>query len=83
MQLKVITKNRFNEAQLYEGNYWKNRQHEPLGLIQDLESPFALACHLQGDGWLAHTFDKFLDIGCGGGGYRYTLAHSSQGEIWP
>jgi len=66
MQRQVITKDRFNQAQLYEGNYWKSRRHDPVGLIHDLESPFALSQHLQRDGWLAHTFDKFLDLGCGG-----------------
>lgn len=66
MQRQVITKDRFNQAQLYEGNYWKSRRRDPVGLIHDWESPFALSQHLQRDGWLAHTFDKFLDLGCGG-----------------
>ena len=66
MTQKIINKERFEKAQNYEGNYWKSRQQDPVGIIHDLQSPFALAQHLQRKGYLDYTFEKFLDLGCGG-----------------
>jgi ubiquinone/menaquinone biosynthesis C-methylase UbiE len=43
-----------------------SRQHDPVGIIHDLEGAYALAQHLQRNGYLKHRFHKLLDVGCGG-----------------
>ncbi len=61
----VITSDSYKRAQEYESEYWKSRQHDPVGLISDLEGSIALSQHLQQDGYLQHVFDRILDVGCG------------------
>lgn len=66
MKEDVISHLRYQQAQDFESAYWTSRQHDAVGIINDLESPFALAQHLQRDGYLRHQFRRFLDLGCGG-----------------
>lgn len=63
---KIITDERFQKAQSYESEYWSSRQHDPVGIVHDLESPFMLAQHLQRSGYLKMTFHRLLDVGVGG-----------------
>ena len=53
-------------AQNYESNYWDNRKNDPVGIIHDLESSYAIGAHLQAQGILNFEYDSFLDVGCGG-----------------
>ena len=62
----TISSERFDQAQKFESDYWLSRSRDPVGIIHDLESPFALAQHLQTTGYLDKTFDRFLDVGVGG-----------------
>lgn len=63
---RVISPLRYQYAQEFESAYWTSRQHDAVGIIRDLESPFLLAQHLQRDGYLTRRFHRFLDLGCGG-----------------
>jgi ubiquinone/menaquinone biosynthesis C-methylase UbiE len=62
----AITYARFKQAQKYESDYWVSRSRDAVGIIHDLESPFALAQHLQTAGYLDKIFNRFLDVGVGG-----------------
>lgn len=64
--MKVISENRFEEAQQFESAYWMSRQKDPVGIIHDLASPLALAQHLQRAGYLKNRFNRLLDLGSGG-----------------
>ncbi|MFH0798562.1 MAG: class I SAM-dependent methyltransferase [Pseudomonadota bacterium] len=63
---RIISDTRFREAQKFESDYWISRQHDPVGLIDDLYGQFTLAEHLQREGYLARRFHRLLDVGCGG-----------------
>jgi hypothetical protein len=43
---KTISDERFKGAQKYESDYWISRQKDPVGILHDLDSVFALAQHL-------------------------------------
>ena len=66
MPTKIISNSRYQQAQQYEASYWIHRQHDPVGIVRDIESPFVLAQHLQKAGYLSVRFKRFLDVGCGG-----------------
>ena len=78
----AISSARFEAAQHYESIYWSSRQHDPVGFLHDLEGNFAIAQHLQMQGYLKTSFRRLLDVGCGGLGVGILWllrAHESYG----
>jgi ubiquinone/menaquinone biosynthesis C-methylase UbiE len=63
---KIISEKRFMQAQDYESQYWNNRLCDPVGVIKDLEGVFELGQILQQNRYLKQTFNRTLDVGCGG-----------------
>jgi SAM-dependent methyltransferase len=62
----TISESRYDQAHEFESDYWNSRQHDPVGVLHDFESPFDLSQHLQQKGYLAKRYRRFLDVGCGG-----------------
>ncbi len=48
---KIISENRFMQAQDYESKYWNNHLCDPVGVIKDLEGGFELGQNLLQNGY--------------------------------